>query len=172
MGVFVRTLLNIPLAPANFAAYSDRVSGNEICALISKISGITCEYRQYTAEEMEGLGKDLACALLPDPAGSSLYDSNVFTIASINETMKRYNEPIRQSSFEDYLKAVLPEHIASLIDAANKERTAPPEAGIQPTKEEKRCSLVVLQALRSEEQPGMESAVLRDVFMGVPEACE
>ncbi|KAJ4352215.1 uncharacterized protein N0V89_007562 [Didymosphaeria variabile] len=172
-GIFVRTLLlNMSLAPVAFAAYSDRVSGEEICALISKISGITCEYRQYTAEEMEESGNNLACELLPDPAGSVLYDPNVFTPASINETIKRYSDPVPLSSFADYLRTVLPEHLASLRAAANKERAAPPEAAIQPAKEEEACSLVALQALRSERQPEMESAVLRNVFMGAPRSSE
>ncbi|KAF2437561.1 NAD(P)-binding protein [Karstenula rhodostoma CBS 690.94] len=164
-GIFVRTIiLKLPVASLAVAAYSDRVSGENICALISKISGIPCSYRQYTVDEMEGLGKNLASDLLPDPPGSVLYDGNVFTPASINEAMGRYNVSVQQTSFEDYLKAVLPGHIASLKVRNDKEQGAP--GPVAPLAKEEGGLLLLVPSSQPDRDPDAQSAVLSDVFMG------
>jgi hypothetical protein len=112
---------------------------------------------------VEALGKNLASEMLPDPSGSVLYDPNVFTVGSFNEAFKGHGEPIRQSSFEDYLKTVLPGHIASLKATSNEEAGSYGQAA--PSKQ-KDSPLAVFRGSRSDGGLEIGNAVLHDVFMG------
>ncbi|KAF1966750.1 hypothetical protein BU23DRAFT_603376 [Bimuria novae-zelandiae CBS 107.79] len=59
-GAFVHTLASrFPSKSFAFAAYSDSVSGEKICALISKISGVPCKYLQYTNDQIGPAGNDI-----------------------------------------------------------------------------------------------------------------
>ena len=126
---------NVPWSSCAFAAYSDRISGEEICTIISKVSGRPCEYRQLRTEDVSPSKQDVLSALLPQPLGSMLYDQDVWSPRQLNEILKCHKISISQTSFEEYLKAVLPKHleelenrihepsISSIVDNAQPEPT-------------------------------------------------
>lgn len=165
-------LLDVAFAGFNFAAYSDRVSGAEICSLISKISGMVCEYRQLTPTELEQLDKDFVSDLLPEPTGTVLYDSNAYTPPTVNESIKKYHKSMPQTSFEEYLRSVLPEHIAFLKTAATKGTMSSPRVIMQTVHDGtgQGYSSGAHPAMRRERPLVSKDVVSNDVFMGIATA--
>lgn len=115
-------------------------------------------------KEMEGLGNTLAPDLLPDPAGSVLYDSGVQTAETYNHVLKTRKVSIRQTSFEEFLKGALPGHIASLRSGAE----AVPEAfgHVAPRANDGEGLLLSILPPPSDRILEAEEAILDDVFMG------
>lgn len=69
--------------------------------------------------------------MLPLPLGSLLYDQDIFTPTSFNETFKQHNISVTQTSFEEYLTAVLPGKLHQLRCISSDSPTHVHEVGLE-----------------------------------------
>lgn len=119
--------MSLPHKSFSVAADSDKLSGQDVCALITKISGINCTYKKYDPKDYPLAPRDVTADILPTPIGAQLYDHGMFSPATLKSNSKSH---VQKTSFEQFLRQVLPRHVKELQGTTNDESLTQARNGV------------------------------------------
>ncbi|KAJ4299835.1 hypothetical protein N0V90_005081 [Kalmusia sp. IMI 367209] len=142
------------------AAFSESIAARDVCEHISKISGIMCQFRKYSLDDMDDLGGHIVTDLLPIHPRDTYYESNIIPPSHLAEHLK---QDVPMTSFEEYLKGVLPDRIKALKQAAIDGEMDPAAIKIRQEADEEEY-----EDLRQVERQEVAGGSQEDVFMGYP----